>query len=196
MVKVKAFQDFITPEEKTILNEWTLDNYKQDYFTDPKMDSNGLVKSKLTTRFATPLIDGNKIVCVSDSNFNYPDLVYYIQRKIIKTFDFKDYGFGPVGKDGIISEISFTGGTVHPHTDPEWFIGMDTVHCNLITQKPQSGGVTFIEEEPWDINETDLLMYIVSQAEHRVDEIVGDKERILWVFSFMLSKSDTMRVFS
>ena len=85
---------------------------------------------------------------------------------------------------------------MHPHTDAVWFEGTHTVHCNLITQKPESGGVTYIQGEPWDINETDLLTYIVSSAEHSVDEVVGDKHRILWVFSFMLSEFDTQRMFT
>ena len=204
---VKAYKDFITEDQKNILNQWTLDNYKTDYFMDPRMDSNGLRNTKLTTRFANPLINYNNplidpdkhnhinFIASSNPNFNYPDLVYDIQKSIVLTFGLKDFGLSPVGKGGIITEISFKGGTVHPHTDPAWFEGTHTVHCNLITQKPESGGVTYIQGEPWDINETDLLTYIVSSAEHSVDEVVGDKHRILWIFSFMLSKKDTERMF-
>lgn len=208
MELVKAFKDFISQEERDILTNWTLSNYKKNYFIDPKMDSRGLENTKLTTRFANPLVNyGNplldpssfdhiNLVVSSNPNFKYPDLVYEIQKRIILTFDFEDYGLSPVGKDGIITEISFPGGTVHPHVDPVWFDGTYTVHCNLITQKPESGGVTFIEDEPWDVNDTDLLMYIVSKAEHKVNEIMGDRERVLWVFSFMLSENDTRRLFS
>jgi hypothetical protein len=207
MELVKAFKDFITEEERDILNEWTLSNYKNDYFIDPKMDSRGLEKTKLTTRFANPLVNyGNPLLDSSsfdhinfvvsfNPNFNYPDFVYELQKRIALTFDFEDFGLSPVGKEGIITEISFTGGTIYPHIDPSWFEGTYTVHCNFITQKPKSGGVTYIQGEPWKVNDTDLLMYIVSEAEHSVDEIVGDKERILWVFSFMLSEKDTKRIF-
>lgn len=203
MKLVKAFKDFITEDEKNLLNNWTLLNYKKDYFIDPKMDSRGLEKTKLTTRFANPIItygnpflnDNINLVVSSNPNFTYPNIAYDIQKRIILTFDFWNFGLSPVGKDGIITEISFSGGTVHPHTDPVWVEGTDTVHCNLITQKPESGGITYIEDESWEINERDLLMYIVSSAEHCVDEIIGNKERILWVFSFMLSKKDTQRVF-
>ena len=208
MVHVKAYKDFITEDQKDILNKWTLDNYQTDYFMDPRMDSNGLKNTKLTTRFANPLVNYNNppldpnthdhinFIASSNPNFEYPSLVYEIQRSIILTFGLKDFGLSPVGKDGIITEISFNGGTVHPHTDPVWFEGTHTVHCNLITQKPESGGVTYIQGEPWDVNETDLLTYIVSSAEHSVDKVVGDKHRILWVFSFMLSEFDTQRMFS
>lgn len=203
---VKAYKDFITEDQKHILNKWTLDNYQTDYFMDPRMDSNGLKNSKLTTRFANPLVNYNnnpphshdhvKLIASSNPNFEYPDLVYEIQKSIILTFGLKDFGLSPVGKSGIITEISFSGGTVHSHTDPVWFEGTHTVHCNLITQKPESGGVTYIEGEPWDVNETDLLTYIVSSAEHSVDKVIGDRHRILWVFSFMLSEFDTQRMFA
>lgn len=205
---VKAYKDFITEDQKDILNKWTLDNYRTDHFMDPRMDSNGLKNSKLTTRFANPLVNYNNplldphshdhvnFIASSNPNFKYPDLVYEIQKSIILTFGLKDFGLSPVGKDGIITEISFSGGTVHPHTDPVWFEGTHTVHCNLITQKPESGGVTYIQGEPWDVNETDLLTYIVSSAEHSVDKVVGHRHRILWVFSFMLSEFDTQRMFA
>lgn len=207
MKLVKAFKDFISPEERDILNNWTLNNYHNDYFIDPKMDSRHLERTKLTTRFANPLVNyGNPLldssshdhinfVISSNPNFVYPEIVYKIQNRIVLSFEFEDFGLSPVGKDGIITEISFKGGTVQPHKDPKWFEGTHTVHCNLITQKPESGGVTSIEGEPWDINDTDLLMYIVSEAEHKVDEVIGDRERILWVFSFMLSDKDTKRIF-
>lgn len=207
MQLVKAYKDFITEEERDILNNWTLSNYKNNYFIDPKMDSKNLERTKLTTRFANPLVNyGNpllstssydhiNLIVSSNLNFTYPKVAYDIQKRITLTFEFEDFGLSPVGKDGIISEISFEGGTIHPHIDPVWFEGTQTVHFNFITQKPLSGGVTYVENNPWEIEETDLLSYIVSKAEHKVDEIVGKKERILWVFSFMLSEKDVERVF-
>lgn len=205
---VKAYKNFISEEEKNILNTWTLSNYKKNYFIDPKMDSRKLQNTKLTTRFANPLVNyGNPLldssshdhinfVVSSNPNFVYPQVAYDIQKRIALTFEFEDFGLSPVGKDGIVSEISFEGGTVHPHIDPVWFDGTQTVHFNFITQKPLSGGITYIENQPWEVEETDLLSYIVSKAEHKVDEIIGTKERILWVFSFMLSEKDTERIFS
>jgi len=204
---VKAFKDFLTEQEKNILTQWTLENYNEDYFIDPKMDSRRLERTKLTTRFANPLVNyGNplldsssfdhiNLIVSSNPKFNYPDIVYEIQNRIVQTFEFKDCGLSPVGKNGIVTEISFEGGTVHPHIDPVWMEDTYTVHCNFITQKPKSGGVTIINDELWEVNETDLLMYIVSEAEHQVNEVIGDKERVLWVFSFMLSKEDTLRIF-
>ena len=208
MDKVRAYKDFLTPEEAKELTQWTESNYHKDWFMDPRMDSKGLKDTKLTTRFANPLVnyqnplidpsnmDHSQCVVASSPDFEYPKLCYDIQNRIVNTFGFKDFGCSPVGKDGIITEISFKGGTIHPHTDPPWFEGTNTVHCNFITQKPDSGGVTYIDGEPWETEETDLLMYIVSQAEHGVDEIIGDKHRVLWIFSFMLSQQDTLNVYS
>ncbi len=208
MKVVQAFKDFITEDQRDELNRWTTENYSRNIFIDPRMDSNYLRNTKLTTRFANPLVnyknpclenehhDSINFIASSNPNFKYPDVVYEIRNSIVKTFDFKHFGLCPVGKDGIITEISFKGGTIHPHTDPVWFEGTHTVHCNFVTQKPESGGVTIIDGEPWEVEETDLLMYIVSSAEHQVDEIIGDRDRILWIFSFMLSEQDTKRIFS
>tara|TARA_B100000925_G_scaffold269532_1_gene231413 strand:+ start:783 stop:1403 length:621 start_codon:yes stop_codon:yes gene_type:complete len=206
MKVVQAFKDFISEEQRDELNRWTTENYTRDIFIDPRMDANSIRNTKLTTRFANSLVnymnpflenhDHDNFLASSNPNFKYPDVVHEIQSSIVRTFDFKDFGLSPVGKNGIITEISFEGGTIHPHTDPVWFEGTHTVHCNFITQKPESGGVTIINGEPWEVNDTDLLMYIVSSAEHQVDQIIGKTNRILWVFSFMLSEQDTQRIFS
>lgn len=197
MDKVKAYKDFITESERDELNEWTLSNYERDIFMDPKMDTNKKERTKLTTRFATPLvIPQTGQVISSPSDFDYPAEAYWIQDRILRTFDIEEYGFAPVGLDGIITEISFEGGTVHRHIDPVWMEDTVTVHFNIISRKPKGGGVTIIDGEPWDVEDTDLLSYIVSDAEHEVDEIVGKKNRILWVFAFMLSKKDAKRIFS
>lgn len=196
MVKVKAYKDFITESERDELNEWTLSNFERDIFMDPRMDSNGLDKTKLTTRFATPLVipDTGQMI-FSNCEFDYPPTAYWIQDRILRTFEIEEYGFAPVGRDGIITEISFEGGTVHPHIDPVWMEDTVTVHFNVISQKPDSGGVTIIDQELWEVEDTDLLSYIVSDAEHRVDEIKGKKHRILWVFAFMLKYNDAKRIF-
>ena len=68
------------------------------------------------------------------------------------------------------------GGTVHRHIDPVWMEDTVTVHFNIIARKPKGGGVTIIDGEPWDVEDTDLLSYIVSDAEHEVDEVGQEEE--------------------
>ena len=100
MDKVKAYKDFITEAERDELNEWTLSNYERDIFMDPRMDSNHKEKTKLTTRFATPLVvpDTGQIIS-SPCEFDYPSEAYWIQDRILRTFDIEECGFAPLGHD-------------------------------------------------------------------------------------------------
>ena len=104
MDKVKAFKDFLEPEEARELSQWTESNYHRDWFLDPRMDANGLLETKLTTRFANPLVNYNnpiidpsnmdhaKFVVASSPDFEDPNLCYEIQNRIVNTFGFRDFG--------------------------------------------------------------------------------------------------------
>ena len=70
MDKVKAFKDFLEPEEARELSQWTESNYHRDWFLDPHMDSKGLLKTKLTTRFANPLVNYNNPI-IDYSNMDH-----------------------------------------------------------------------------------------------------------------------------
>jgi hypothetical protein len=164
-------RNFITEVERDELNKWCLDNYKNPkLFRDANM---GKKNTRLTTRYS------------HKNDLIFPDISYKIRNRIITRLEITN-SLVPDFKDGIVCGIGFNSGDIYKHTDPIWYPDTFTLHCNIISQKPKSGGITIIDEIEYETNETDLLCYPVSELPHSVNEIQGDTERILWVFGFSI----------
>jgi len=162
---IKNFIDEYTIEQ---LNKWTMGNYTNEFFKDANM---GIPGTRLTTRYS--------------HNFEFPHIAYKIKEKIISTLGIKFQE--PDYKDGMVNGIGFEGGSIFEHIDPVWYPDTYTVHCNIISQKSTSGGITYIEGVPYETDPADLLIYPVSSLSHYVDEIKGSIPRILWVFGFSVN---------
>ena len=81
------------------------------------------------------------------------------------------------------------------HIDPVYYPDTVTMHCNIITRKADSGGVTIIGGVEYDIEPGDLLCYPVSEIKHKVTLTKGNTNRILWVFGFCLPRDKAEDVF-
>ena len=160
-------KNFIDEYTVTQLNKWTLENYNNSFFKDANMGSPG---TRLTTRYS--------------QDFLFPDIAYIIKEKISNLLQL-DYRV-PSYKDGIVNGIGFIGGSIREHKDPIWYPDTFTLHCNIISQKPISGGVTFINGTSFETQPGDLLLYPVSELYHSVDTIQGNIPRILWVFGYSI----------
>jgi hypothetical protein len=171
MISPTIIRNFISDEMRLELNNWCLENYKNTkIFKDANM---GKKNTRLTTRYT------------NDATLVFPNVAYDIRNKIIKELNITKF-LTPKFKDGIVCGIGFDSGTIYEHTDPVWFPNTYTLHCNIISQKPKSGGITTICGVEYETNETDLLCYPVSELPHSVNAIEGDIERILWVFGFSI----------
>ena len=181
---VKIVKDFITDDEVKILNQWTLDHYKNPYFMDPKMNSD-----KKQTRFTTRHAWSRSEEEYKDYKVEYPKEVYDIKKRLIEYLNVNEYNIAPWPSftDGIVTTIAFPPGSCCKHTDPVYYENTYTLHCNFVTQNPKSGGITHVEDTPYQFGEKDMLMYITSHLDHEVTEISGDTPRILWVYGFCLS---------
>lgn len=84
---VKIVKNFITYEEIEVLNQWTLDNYHQPYFMDPKMN-----KDTKQTRFTTRHAYG-RIEKYRDYKVEYPKEVYDIQKRMNNIFDISTFNY-------------------------------------------------------------------------------------------------------
>jgi hypothetical protein len=175
MKYTKIIKNFITDDEVKLLNKWTLDHYKEPYFSDPKMNNDDH-QTRFTTRHAIKL----------NYKVKYPKVVYNIQKRLIKHFRIKQEQIVPPPQftDGIVTGIAFSPGGCLEHCDPTYHEDTFTLHCNFITQNPEHGGVTYVEGVPYETKEGDLIMYLASHAKHRVTDITGKTPRILWICGF------------
>lgn len=119
-------------------------------------------------------------------NIKYPDIVYDVANKVRAYLSIDQY---PIiaghGNGGAVVSITYHGGDVHKHRDPR--VQIDGVEhaayrCNILTQKPTSGGILHLEDRPIDLNVGDLHCYLASETDHFVSEVHGDIPRILWMF--------------
>ena len=89
----------------------------------------------------------NEIDHIDEEVFiEYPKVAYNIQDRIRAKFNLWNQDHPPSFVDGIVNGIGIRDGYIFKHIDPIYIPGTHTVHCNIISQKPDSGGVTIIEE--------------------------------------------------
>lgn len=187
---VKVVKNFLFEHELEILNSWTLENWKNYYFSDANMDP-----YHSETRFTTRM--GNESIA-KDSGvvINYPEVCYNIQDRMVNFFRLHDCKSPPSFYDGIVNGIGFSPGIIEEHIDPVYIDGTHTLHCNVVSQNSISGGITTIEGIEYPVENGDLLMYIVSKHYHYVSEIQGNIPRILWVFGFCIDDDKIEEIFT
>tara|TARA_Y100000004_G_C8956302_1_gene431038 strand:+ start:2450 stop:3064 length:615 start_codon:yes stop_codon:yes gene_type:complete len=188
---VKVVKNFISNEEVKSLNQWTLKNYRNRYFINPKMDT-----YEKQTRFSTRQICDSGYPKFND-DIKYPKESYEIQKRLLEYLKLPNESIAPPPSftDGISSCISFSPGYCHSHKDPIWVLDTFTLHCNFITQKPRSGGYFIANNRKYDIDVGDMLMYITSHTYHGASDVMGDIPRIIWSFGFCILKEELESIF-
>jgi hypothetical protein len=182
--KVLLVRNFITPDKCAALKNWAVESVESQFVDgiSGNYDTKEFqrVKNRLTNRM------------VGD-NINYPDLVYSIQNRLRETFPLiadaeviKNHG-----KDGVVVSITYDTGDVYRHKDPAVNNQVpDTValRFNILASKAENGGIIHVEDKAYDLNEGDLMAYLVSEYYHSVETCSGNNPRILFMFGFCIKK--------
>jgi hypothetical protein len=172
MKEVLRFSNFISCAESKELSNWTLENKHKKFFKDA-----GMRGCRITTRYSTEM------------DFKYPEIVKDIRNRIVDLMGLHEEetaGIYPHFKDGVVASCAFSGDTCYEHIDPVWHDGFNTMHCNVITQSPESGGDLVLGGKYEPMNENELVCYLVSKTPHETTLIQGKKERLMWVFGFCI----------
>lgn len=191
MKKVRVVKNFANPDEISLLNKWSLQNYKNNpgEYKDANMDSIR-PKTRFTTRLDNDCDHQDKKIFI-----DYPREAYIIRERIMNKFGLWNYKSPPSFVDGIVNGIGFGEGAIDEHIDPVYYPNTRTLHCNIISQKSDFGGITIIGGEKYDINVGDLLCYVVSDVKHKVTVTKGRTNRILWVYGFCISPYKMEEIF-
>jgi hypothetical protein len=169
---VSRISNFISDIESLTLSNWILSNKDKDFFKDANMGGN-----RKTTRYS----DANK--------FTFPPEALKIREKIINTFSLTENekrSLIPPFKQGIVASYAENEDTCFEHLDPVWFDGLDTLHCNIITQSPEKGGEVIIDGQEFIMKERELFCYRVSKNKHQVLKVDSKKPRLMWIFGFCI----------
>tara|TARA_R110000744_G_scaffold354381_2_gene460777 strand:- start:339 stop:863 length:525 start_codon:yes stop_codon:yes gene_type:complete len=167
----KIIKNFISREEQNDLVKWIMNNKDNtELFKDANMNGN-----RITTRYS--------------KKFSFHDTAYVVQKRIIDKFKFKDFKL-PEYNDGIVASYAGDKDTVYEHFDPQWYPPKETLHCNLMLQKPLEGGKPFINRVNINLDERDLWCYYVSKTAHGCSQTKGSKPRLMYVFGFCIDYED------
>ena len=179
--QVLLVPNFINAEEIQALKDWAnqavIDGQFVDGVTgDWDKKEFSTTKLRLTNRMS-PKID-------------YPELVKTLQDRIRQTVQLT--ANAPVienhGKDGVVVSITYNDGDVYKHKDPSVGEGVVGLRCNILASKAESGGTIHVENKTYDLNEGDMMCYLVTELYHSVDVCYGNNPRILFMFGFVVDK--------
>ena len=178
---VIVIRNFASSEEVQILKDWQVKAVEEGQFVDGitgdwDKKTFSTTKKRLTNRMS--------------KNINYPDLVQTLQDRIRQTF--------PVllnaqlieghGKDGVVVSVTYNDGDVYKHKDPSVGEGMVGLRCNILSSKAESGGTIHVEDKTYDLNEGDMMCYLVTELYHSVDVCYGNNPRTLFMFGFAVNE--------
>jgi hypothetical protein len=181
--QVLLVPNFITAEEVQALKDWAnqavIDGQFVDGITgDWDKKEFDRTKKRLTNRMS--------------QNINYPELVRTLQDRIRQSIPLA--AEAPVienhGKDGVVVSITYNDGDVYKHKDPNVGEGVVGLRCNILASKAQSGGTVHVEDKAYNLNEGDMMCYLVTELYHSVEVCHGDNPRTLFMFGFVVNKED------
>jgi hypothetical protein len=187
---IRVIKNFLEKDEIEVLNSWCLNNYDQDFFIDAKMDP-----YYQGTRLTTRRVGKFNFESNSEERVQYPQEVFFIQKRLIKLLGLRIIRFPIQFRHGIVNGIGFENGSICSHVDPIYYPNTYTVHCNILTQKPIDGGIPVINGVKYDTNVGDVLIYTVSHLGHEVTQIIGKIPRILWSYGFCVIDEDIKNIF-
>jgi hypothetical protein len=180
--QVLLVRNFLSPEEIQVLKDWTnqavIDGQFVDGITgDWDKKEFDRTKKRLTNRMS--------------QNINYPELVKTLQDRIRQTVPLALEA--PVieghGKDGVVVSITYNDGDVYKHKDPSVGEGVVGLRCNILASKAQSGGAIHVEDKTYNLNEGDMMCYLVTELYHSVEVCHGDNPRTLFMFGFVVNEN-------
>jgi hypothetical protein len=179
--QVLLVPNFINAEEIQVLKNWTnqavIDGQFVDGITgDWNKKEFDRTKKRLTNRMS--------------HNINYPELVKTLQERIRQVVPLT--AEAPVieghGKNGVVVSVTYNDGDVYKHKDPSVGEGVVGLRCNILASKAQNGGTIHVEDKTYNLNEGDMMCYLVTELYHSVEVCNGDNPRTLFMFGFVVDK--------
>lgn len=178
MRDIVKFKNFLNEEDCNSLNDWT------DFAAE-----NGILGKSLNPKFVS---EWNYDKRLTSRNYGsttvYPEIVYKIYNNITEFLNLQHLprGVAGGGRDGVVVSLTYPGGDLYEHMDPKEPNG-EVLRCNILTRKPTSGGILYINDHKVNLEVGELHCYLPSMLPHRFTEVSGDISRVMWMFSYQIS---------
>jgi hypothetical protein len=89
----------------------------------------------------------------------------------------------------VVVSVTYNEGDVYKHKDPSVGEGVVGLRCNILASKAESGGTIHVEDKTYDLNEGDMMCYLVTELYHSVEVCHGDNPRTLFMFGFVVDEN-------
>lgn len=183
--KVAVVRNYLDKASCEELNQWMLDVIAQ-----------GKVGKGVTTAEGVHWTSAERIVAekrftsrLYSENYEYPPLVKAIFDQIKTELNLKNATVSSRGgRDGVVVTCTYPGGDVYPHKDPKEGHGVSLLRVNILSKAAQSGGAIHVENDTFNLEQGDMMAYLVDEYEHCVEPVGGDDPRIMWMFGLLIPK--------
>lgn len=170
-------KNFLTLEECTLLNKVVDQGLKEGWINKGIQASDNKYDLRYTSR-------------IHMEQAEYPQIVRDISNKVRAFMGLDSY---PLieghGKDGVVVSITFQGGSVYRHKDPN-AQNNPAYRCNILTQANENGAEIYVNGKLVEVGVGDLHCYAVSELDHFVTEAKGKTPRIMWMFGASVPMKD------
>jgi hypothetical protein len=178
---VNVIKNYLPLNECDELNTWVRNAIANDLMTQA-VTTQGSYKD--ANREKTPLRYTTRF---SADKFEYPQLVKDIHARIEADCNLTQW-HNPVHwecKDATVVSATLPDGDVYLHMDGKNGQTLETLRCNILTSETE-GGLIHVGNETYQLKKGDMMQYLVSRHEHKVETVIGNEGdmRILWMFGW------------
>jgi hypothetical protein len=177
--------EFITPAEQAEFVQWFNDNRdRREILAYSCRLKDGKCKADNSLRLTTRSTR-------TERDVGYPPIAYTVHERIRK-----HYGLNPNNpKRAMIAVITKPKGSTFEHKDAV-DAGLRTITMNILMQKSEEGGLLHIEKTPHDFPERALHCYLPAEIDHKVTEVGGNRDRMMWIFRFTATDTQIDNIFN
>jgi len=184
-IKVAVVKNYLDKESCEQLNQWVLDAIAQNKIglgiTIPK-EGHYSSSERITSekRYTSRMYS---------DNYEYPELVTSIFDRIKTELNLKNAIVSTNGgKDGVVVSCTYPDGDVYLHKDPKEGPGVSLLRVNILSKAAQVGGTIHVEDAIFNLEQGDMMAYLVDEYEHFVEPVQGEAPRIMWMFGMLIPK--------
>lgn len=153
------------------------------------IDSKHLLSNSKTLKDGLLIDDYNRKISPS-YGLVFPQVSFVIQQRIREIFiclkdDFDRF------QNGMVIGLINPPGDFYPHTDINYKKnGLSVVGFNLLLSQPEGGGILTVNGNKYEMISGDMMAYPITDYEHGVSAIAGNKPRIMWHWRFYCDLKD------
>jgi len=184
-IKVAVVKNYLDRASCEELNQWVLQAIDQ-----------GKIGTGITTPEGGHYLQPERVTAkhrftsrMYSDNYVYPALVTGIFDRIKTELNLKNAAVSKNGgRDGVVVSCTYPGGDVYPHKDPKEGVAVSLLRVNILSKTAQAGGTIHVENATFNLEQGDMMAYLVDEYEHYVEPVEEGGPRIMWMFGLLLPK--------